>query len=260
MGAPRAAPTCENGQVELLVRRRRRVGQRDADAELGRDLAVQVGRVDVARVVVLGGDQDDQVGGELLALVDLDDVADGDVAGPDRDQGALGRLHLLEHAAVGGAVVAVPEEVLVAVLGGRDGQDEDQGQGGRVPRVRGELGRDRDADDDQEVEVRDAPELLEQVDRQERQRRVLGRADHVARVLALLVLQAVVDRDGPRRLPLGLASELQRRRQVGDGQCRRLPDRRRRRRRQHVRFGVRRRQVARGSVAIVHGRISPRRR
>lgn len=140
-------------------------------------LPVKIDGLDVRDAGGVAGGEEHHVGRERLAGGDADDVPDADVLpflGRELPRGGR-RQEDPGEAVVLLAVGAVAAEVLVGVLDGGDEEDEGEREHGGAAAEDGDLGELVEHGDGEEVDVRQPPELLEQVPRQERQHRVLRR-------------------------------------------------------------------------------------
>uniref|UniRef100_A0A0A9CT26 Uncharacterized protein n=1 Tax=Arundo donax TaxID=35708 RepID=A0A0A9CT26_ARUDO len=145
-------------------------------------LPVEIHRLDMGDAAGVAGGEQHHVGRQGLVGRHPHDVPDAYVLpslGLELARGAR-REHGGE-AVVLRAVGAVAAEVLVGVLDGGDEEHEGEREHGRAAAEYGDLRQLVEHGDGEEVDVRQPPELLEQVARQESEHGVLGRPYGVPR-------------------------------------------------------------------------------
>eukprot|EP00906_Rhabdomonas_costata_P004867 RCo007275 len=170
-------------------------------------LPIQVGRLNIADPVVQGGRQHHNVRDDLAVALHLHNIPNHHLVAADRQLRAV--PHHNHGCAIGLAVGAVPVVVLNRVLHRGHSQHKHQGKDRRRGDHWADPGDQCDAHVNQEVEVRDLPELLQEVQREEGQDGVLRGADKVGgepRVAG----PVAVDGDGAIDVGRGVASSRRR--------------------------------------------------
>lgn len=120
-------------------------------------LPIQAGGGHVAGPVRTAAGQEDQVTGEGLVLLDHDDVPNPELPALLPHQPAV--LHEVHGALVHGVVRFVAQPVLVALLDGRDRDDEEQRETARH-RARGRIDNQLDQKYDKKIKVGYSSELF----------------------------------------------------------------------------------------------------
>lgn len=160
-------------------------------------LAVEVNGLEVGDAGGVAGAEEDDVAGDMgIVGGDADELADSYFVPRFGFEGGGGGREDGRKAGVFRAVGEVAAVVFVGVFEGGDGEDEGEGEDGSGGGEDAQLGDLVDAEEDEEVYVGDAVELLEEVFGDEGEERVFGGVDGVEGVLVRRVAASgIVDED-----------------------------------------------------------------